>query len=173
VIKAGAHAAWIVPAVQVIGAAPALAVSNCRNSRPIAQALEFSVSQEWVRQTDAKGVVSFYLRLTFTVCDRNCDTDLTNLRVSVTATNAPGGLQEHSTTNQAENPGTLWVPSGGSGSTELYTSSYVVPKGTCMAITSAIQVRAQDGNGKFDGKLTITMSSAEGATVTTTVNVAK
>jgi hypothetical protein len=91
VMKAGAHAAWIVPAVQVVGAAPAFA--SCSTGTQ-AHAFTFEmVSASWAPQGGAGKQV-------LTIIYRISDSDpcpMPGLTVLLEAPSAWNGIQDHST----------------------------------------------------------------------------
>ena len=67
VLKAGAHAAWVVPAIQVVGAAPAFAACS---TGVHAHAFGFTkVSTRWEPQ--GKGSDKYVLTIIFRISDSN------------------------------------------------------------------------------------------------------
>ena len=163
VLKAGAHAAWVVPAIQVVGAAPAFA--SC--SRPTDNPLSATATGTWRQQTDSAG--NWVLDLVFTVCNSDCVKSLAGLMVSITAPTSWNHLNDHSTSSD-------WSQSRvkqkghDTQDNKTYTSNYTVPKASCRQ-PFTISVQAQDGK-KRSGALEVTVSSQyAGSTTTFTVPV--
>lgn len=93
VIKAGAHAAWVVPAIQVVGAAPAFAGSNCPPGAPHVHGFTFiRVGTSW----DAKGGGKYVLTIQYRIEDSD-PCPMTGLTVQLKAPAAWKGIQDHST----------------------------------------------------------------------------
>ncbi len=112
-MKAGAHAAWIVPAVQVVGAAPAFAV--CSNGTHVHHFTFEKVSATWAPQGGGSG------KQVLTVAYRISDSDpcpMPGLTVQLTAPSSWGGIQDHST---AKEYGAKKVGSGKSRHLELHS----------------------------------------------------
>ena len=164
-LKAGAHAAWVVPAIQVVGAAPAFA--SC--SKPSANPLSATATAQWRTQTDAAG--NWVLDILFTVCDTDCFKSLAGLTISITAPTAWNHLNDHSTSTDWTQSRTK-VKGHDLQDNKTYTSNYVVPKNGCYR-PFTISVQAQDGK-KYSGNLEITVSSqfaGSSTTFTTPVTV--
>lgn len=92
-IKAGAHAAWVVPAIQVVGAAPAFAGSNCPPGAPHVHGFTLTkVKAVW----EPKGSGKYVLTIQFRIEDSD-PCPMTGLVVQLQAPAAWNGIQDHST----------------------------------------------------------------------------
>jgi hypothetical protein len=89
VLRAGAHAAWMVPAVQVVSAVPAFAAC----SKPLrGAAFSFTGTAVWSEQSTKKWV----LTLTYTITSKT-PCPVTGMSLVLTAPSSWGGIQDHST----------------------------------------------------------------------------
>ena len=94
-MKAGAHAAWIVPAVQVVRAAPAFAV--CSTGTHVHHFAYELVSATWAPQGGGSG------KQVLTIAYRISDSDpcpMAGLTVQLKAPASWGGIQDHSTAKE-------------------------------------------------------------------------
>ena len=156
-MKAGAHAAWIVPAVQVVGAAPAFA--NC--SGPGAHVHNFTfvkVSASWAEQGKNSG--KFVLTIVYRITDSD-PCPMPGLVVQLTAPDSWGGIQDHST---APEYGATKVGSGTS-STWSFTPVLLSPG----VWTVEMKIQASDSARKR-GRMTL-VASLDGYSESTTFNV--
>ena len=95
VLKAGAHAAWVVPAIQVVGAAPAFAACS---TGVHTHAFGFTkVSSTWDPQ--GKGSDKYVLTIRFRISDSD-PCPMPGLLVYLQAPAAWKGIQDHSTASQ-------------------------------------------------------------------------
>ena len=170
-VRAGATAAWTIPAVQIIAAAPAFA-TNC-SCPPDANAFALALTATWVQQNDTK----WFVKIAGTITN-NSGAAVTSLTVCITVPTTWSGVHSHSTTKKD------WDDSySGSGSrTMVFTSSKTVPNGGTwdFGTSNIVQIR-DDPSGtasswpEHDGtKLTVVAYSGnqQGSTVVTVPNPA-
>jgi hypothetical protein len=145
VMKAGAHAAWIVPAVQVVGAAPAFA--SCSTTAKD-RAFSFSGGYAWNEQSPGKWV----LTLTYTITNTS-GCPVTGLSVLLTAPSKWGGVQDHST-DKAYNAKKV----GGGQNSDTWSFTAVPTGPNTWTLVAKIQLSK---NQKESGTITLLATSGD------------
>lgn len=130
VIKAGAHAAWVVPAIQVVGAAPAFAACSARHTHPT---VPYTVSVEPGRWQKDGSSDNYFINLVFTFTNRDACDALTGIQIMIEAPHSWRGLTDHSTS------GSLWDRSGTGKYTFKYLAKFTIAAGETQSYTIGIQ----------------------------------
>ena len=141
VIKAGAHAAWVVPAIQVVGAAPAFATCSAGHTHP---AIPYTVSVAPGAWTTDGGSRNYFINLVFTITNQDACDALTGIQVVIESPHTWTGLTDHSTS------GSLWDRNRVGAYTFRYTAKFIIPAGETRSYTIGVQEQTAKGQHPGD-----------------------
>jgi hypothetical protein len=156
-LKAGAHAAWVVPAIQVVGAAPAFATCSGAAHQ---HAFSFTkVSTSWDLQGNSSN--KYVLTITFRISDSD-PCPMPGLLVYLQAPTEWKGIQDHSTAREYAAT-KVKVP----GSDDMWRFSPVLESPGHWFVEMKVQV---SDNAVHHGTMQLT-ASLDGHSETTTFTV--
>ena len=148
VIRAGAHAAWVVPAVQVVGAAPAFAACSCP---PGANNFTFNVTATWRPQS--KNSDKYVLDFSGTIVN-NSGVTVHGLTVCLVVPSGWTGVHSHSTRQNTNN---YWTDTYDSGNQNIvvFTTTATVANGLSWSFAN-VSIREENAS-KWVKNTTVTL----------------
>jgi len=166
VIKAGAHAAWVVPAIQVVGAAPAFANgSGCACPNPD-NAFVFAITAAWNQQGGSDGkkwVVDFFGTIT-----NKTGSTVSELTVCISVPRSWTSVHTHSTTGWDDSYGDKKT---GNPRVMYFTSKQVTPNNGTWSF-STVHIKDDGASSAKHSPTTLTLvATANGHSSSTAVSV--